>query len=57
MIILSLPTEVIMEVFKGMGWRDILRASQVSFGGLSFHFLRDSANWRYKCHIDLQEIF
>jgi len=34
-VILSLPTEVIMEVFKSMGWRDILHASQVSFGGTS----------------------
>jgi hypothetical protein len=31
-VILSLPTEVIGEVFKNMGWRDILRASQVSLG-------------------------
>jgi hypothetical protein len=35
-IILSLPmAEVIMEVFKNMRWRDIFRASQVSFGASS----------------------
>ena len=34
-VILSLPTEVIMEVFKNLEWGDILCASQVSFGGSS----------------------
>ena len=32
-VILGPPAEVIMEVFKNMGWKDILRASQVSFLG------------------------
>jgi len=34
-VILSLPTEVILEVFKNLEWRDILHASQVSLGGSS----------------------
>ena len=58
MLILSLPTEVIMEVFKNMGWRDILRASQVSFGGSSLCSLfATELTGEIKCYIDLQDIF
>jgi len=55
-VILSLPTEVIMDVFKNMGWRDILRASQVSFCG-SLYFSVIGLDGEIKCHIDLQDIF
>ena len=58
MLILSLPAEVIMEVFKNMGWRDILRASQVSFGGPSLSNLSATElTGEIKCHVDLQNIF
>jgi len=57
-VILSLPAEVIMQVFKNMGWRDILRASQVSFRGSSLcNIFVTELTGEIKCHVDMQDIF